>query len=102
VCIQASNISLQLLLVESFNLNHFSEQILEIIGLHDGTKIDPMKIEAIIQWLQPIDGKKMQRFIRATNFHRKFSHEFARVAILLNKYSNEKCIIYIMLQKLYY
>jgi hypothetical protein len=51
-----------------------------------------MKVEAINNWPQPIDGKKMQRFMGAANFHREFSHEFARIAAPLNECRNDKKI----------
>ena len=52
--------------------------------------MDPSKIEAIIKWPQPVDGKGMQHFMGAANFHREFSQEFARIAVPLNEcYSKE-------------
>lgn len=38
-----------------------------------GIKMDPKKSKAILEWPRPIDGKAMQRFLRAANFHRNFS-----------------------------
>jgi hypothetical protein len=58
-----------------------------------GVRIDSMKVEAINNWLQPIDGKKMQRFMGVANFHREFSHEFARIAAPLNECKNDKKLI---------
>jgi hypothetical protein len=53
--------------------------------------MDPSKIKAITQWLQLVDGKKMQHFMEVANFHYKFSYEFARIAVSLDEcYSNKK------------
>jgi hypothetical protein len=46
--------------------------------------MDFIKVEAINNWPQPMDGKEMQEFMGATNFYRKFSHEFAMIAVPLN------------------
>jgi hypothetical protein len=42
-----------------------------------GIKMDPKKVKSITNWLPPVDGKAMQRFLGAANFNREFSHEFA-------------------------
>ena len=47
--------------------------------------MDPKKIEAITNWPRPVNGKAMQRFMGAANFHREFSHEFAKVAAPLDE-----------------
>jgi hypothetical protein len=54
--------------------------------------MNPSKIKAIVQWLQPVDRKKMQCFMGATNFHREFSHEFARIAVPLDECHSDKKI----------
>jgi transposase InsO family protein len=56
----------------------------------DGIKMDPAKIKAICQWPQPKDGKALQRFLGAANFHREFSHHYARIAAPLDEIRNIK------------
>jgi len=58
-----------------------------IIG-RDGIKMDPAKVKAICQWPRPIDGKGMQRFLGAANFHRDFSHHYARMTAPLEEVRN--------------
>ena len=46
----------------------------------DGIKIDPAKVKAILNWPPPVNGKAMQRFLGAANFHREFSAKYADIA----------------------
>jgi len=46
----------------------------------DGVRMDPQKVTAILNWSKPVDGKSMQRFLGAANFHREFSSKYATVA----------------------
>ncbi len=52
-------------------------KVLGSLMTRDGIKMDPLKIKTIRDWPRPIDGKAMQRFMGAANFHRDFSHKFA-------------------------
>jgi transposase InsO family protein len=67
-------------------------RILGMIVARSGIKMDPKKIEAITNWPRPINGKAMQRFMGAANFHREFSHAFAKVAAPLDECRNLKKI----------
>jgi hypothetical protein len=69
-------------------------KILGIIVSKEGTCMYPMKVEAIVRWPQPMDGKRMQKFMGMANFHQEFLHEFARIAVPLDEYRNEKRIIW--------
>jgi hypothetical protein len=60
-------------------------RILGTIVSRDGLQMDPKKIESIVNWPQPINGKAMQRFMGAANFHREFTHEFAKIAAPLDE-----------------
>ena len=66
------------------------EKLLGSLVTRDGIKMDPLKIKSIINWPRPIDGKSMQRFMGAANFHREFSHKFAEIAAPLESVRNEK------------
>ena len=48
----------------------------------------PVKIKAISEWPQPVDGKALQWFLGAANFHRDFSHEYAKLAAPLEEIRN--------------
>ena len=50
--------------------------------------MDPLKVKAILNWTQPVDGKAMQRFMGAANFHREFSHKFSDIAAPLEEVRN--------------
>src|SRR5438445_4566422 len=70
-----------------------SARILGYIIGRDGLRMDPQKVKAIVQWTKPIDGKGMQRFLGAANYHRDFSHEFATIAAPLESLRNIKGLI---------
>jgi len=57
-----------------------------------GIEMDPSKVKSILEWPKPMDGKSMQRFMGAANFHRDFSHEFARIAAPLEERRQQKVI----------
>jgi hypothetical protein len=53
-------------------------------------KMDPKKVKAILKWPEPKDGKGMQRFLGAINFHREFSPDFAKITAPLDEQRNVK------------
>jgi hypothetical protein len=55
-------------------------RVLGHIVSSEGMRMDPVKIKSIENWPLPADGKAMQRFLGAANFHRNFSHKFAELA----------------------
>ena len=63
-------------------------KVLGSLMTRDGIKMDPLKIKTIRDWPRPIDGKAMQRFMGAANFHRDFSHKFADLAAPLEAVRN--------------
>ena len=65
-------------------------RVLGSIVSGDGISMDPAKIKAICQWPRPVDGKALQRFLGAANFHREFSHQYARIAAPLDEIRNTK------------
>ena len=52
--------------------------------------MDLQKVKAITQWPLPYDGKVMQRFLGAANFHRDFSANYAKIAAPLEETRNVK------------
>ena len=60
----------------------------------DGIKMDPMKVKTVINWLKPVTGKMMQRFLDAVNFNRSFSTDFARLTAPLEEVKNFKTIVW--------
>jgi hypothetical protein len=65
-------------------------RILGSIVSSDGIRMDPDKVKAICNWLRPVDGKAMQRFLGASNFNRDFSHKYAEIAAPLEETRNVK------------
>ena len=69
-------------------------KILGHLVTREGIKMDPAKVKAILEWQKPKDGKAMQRFLGAANFHRDFSHEFAKIAAPLEECRQMKTIVW--------
>ncbi|XP_073399747.1 uncharacterized protein [Dendrobates tinctorius] len=44
-----------------------------------GFRLDPGKVRAIVDWVQPRDLKGLQRFLRFANYYRKFIKRFSQV-----------------------
>jgi hypothetical protein len=65
-------------------------RVLGSIVSGNGIRMDPRKIKAITEWQKPVDGKAMQRFLGAANFHREFSHHYAKIASPLEEVRNVK------------
>ena len=57
-----------------------------------GIEMDPAKVKSILEWPKPKDGKALQRFMGAANFHRDFFHEFAKIAAPLEECRQQKTI----------
>lgn len=60
-------------------------KVLGYLLTRNGIRMDPAKIRTITNWPRPVDGKALQRFLGAANYHRDFSHEFARIAAPLEE-----------------
>ena len=69
-------------------------KILGTMVSREGLRMDPNKIDAIVNWPRPMTGKAMQRFMGAANFHREFTHQFATIAAPLDECRNDKTIIW--------
>ncbi|RXW11974.1 hypothetical protein EST38_g13881 [Candolleomyces aberdarensis] len=50
----------------------------------DGVKMDPKKVQAIINWLTPKSKKELQQFLVLANYYRRFIDGFASLASPLN------------------
>ena len=67
-------------------------RILGYLVTREGVHMDPKKVKDILEWPRPVNGKAMQRFLGAANFHRDFSPDFAKVAAPLEECRQEKVI----------
>lgn len=66
----------------------FSVQETAFLGLLisiDGLRMDPKKIEAIVQWTPPTNLKEVQGFVGFCNFYRRFIQDFSRIVRPLTK-----------------
>ena len=55
-----------------------------IVGA-DGIRIDPKKIEVILNWTQPENLKQLQSFLGFYNFYRRFIEGFAKLVLPLTR-----------------
>ncbi|KAG1956839.1 retrotransposable element [Pimephales promelas] len=46
----------------------------------EGVTMDSSKVEAVVNWLQPINVKQLQRFLGFANFYRRFIRNFSIIA----------------------
>ena len=46
----------------------------------DGIRIDPDKIQAIVEWATPMHLKQVQAFLGFINFYRRFIRGFSKLA----------------------
>ncbi len=58
-------------------------QFLEFIIRPGQVRMDPKKVQAVLDWPVPTSVKEVQRFIGFVNFYRKFVRNFSSVAVLL-------------------
>ena len=54
--------------------------------------MDPAEIRVTVNWPQPVDGKAMQHFLGAANFHHDYAFTFAAVAAFFDSCSNDTII----------
>ena len=64
--------------------------VLGFIATPEGIKTDPAKQKAILNWPLPKNGKGIQRFLGAVNFHQDFTKEFANKCAPLDSLRNYK------------
>lgn len=70
----------------------FFVQEVKYLGLiitTDGVKMDPRKIEAIVDWKEPRCIKDIQAFLGFCNFYRKFIHNYSAIAVPLSKLTRD-------------
>lgn len=75
----------------NWNKSEFFKKYILVLGhlLFPGSvKMDPAKIKAIVNWERPKNGKAMQRFLGAVNYHRDFSPKFAEILAPLDSLRN--------------
>jgi Reverse transcriptase (RNA-dependent DNA polymerase) len=62
------------------NKCEFTVQETKYLVTSDGIKMDPQKVEAILQWKLPTGIKDLQSFIGFANFYRRFIKGFSTIA----------------------
>ncbi len=69
------------------NKCQFHTQEIKYLGLiitTDGLKMDPAKINTIVQWKEPRCIKDVQAFMGFANFYRKFVHNYSKISAPLS------------------
>lgn len=64
----------------------FHQAHLDYLGYHisgEGVKMDPKKVQAVLDWQAPTTGKQLQCFLGFANFYHQFIPAFAQVALPL-------------------
>lgn len=57
----------------------------------DGIKMDPSKVDTILQWARPSTAKDVQSFLGFANFYREFIVDFAKVSAPLTALTKKDC-----------
>jgi RNase H-like domain found in reverse transcriptase len=66
----------------------FDTTTVDYLGLiveNGQVRMDPVKTNAITDWLTPTTKKELQSFLGFMNFYRRFIKDFAKIAAPLNK-----------------
>ncbi|OJT10654.1 Transposon Tf2-12 polyprotein [Trametes pubescens] len=66
----------------------FDQPEVEYVGYiinQDGIRMDPKKLNTVIDWPMPGSVKEVQSFLGFTNFYRRFIQNYARIALPLNR-----------------
>jgi hypothetical protein len=61
----------------------FEKAEIKYLGLiisADGVKMDPKKVEGVLNWPRPTKVKELQAFLGFANFYRRFVKDFAKIA----------------------
>ena len=56
---------------------------LSMIVSHDGIKMDPEKVNAILKWPEPTNVKQVHTFLSLSNFYRCFIKDYAIISHLM-------------------
>ncbi|WOG93870.1 hypothetical protein DCAR_0313158 [Daucus carota subsp. sativus] len=76
------------------NFLRISVQFLGNVISNEGIKIDPAKIEAIINWERPKTPTEVRSFMGLAGYYRRFVKDYSKIATPLTKLTrkNEKCV----------
>ncbi len=58
----------------------------------EGMRMDPDKIQAVVDWPTPDSHKALQRFLGFANFYRRFIHSFSQLAAPLTALTSTKTL----------
>ena len=57
----------------------------------DGTQVDPMKIEVIIEWPRLTTVTKVRSFLGLASYYRRFVKDSSKIAAPLIRLTQKKC-----------
>jgi hypothetical protein len=60
----------------------FEKKVVEYLGFiisEEGVRMDPKKVEAVLEWEEPRNVKEVQSFLGFANFYRRFIKEYSKV-----------------------
>ena len=55
----------------------------------DGIAMDPMKVQAILEWQTPLSVRDVQCFLGFANFYRKFIKDYSKVVLPLTQLTHK-------------
>ena len=65
-------------------------QFLGHIILDEGVKVDPSKIQDIVNWKWPTIVTEIRSFLSLAGYYRRFIQDFSRIAGLLSRLTQKK------------
>src|SRR5258705_4016113 len=70
--------------LEKCKFKHQEVDYLGLVILKDHVAMDPVKVQGVTDWPQPVKVKDVQSFIGFVNFYQRFIHNFSKIACPLH------------------